>query len=367
MPKRVMLATGGTGGHIYPAVALAQELIAAWGEVEILFVGGGLAHNRYFDRDAFPWKSVSSAPFNSKNPLVLGSAVCKNMLGIGQSCAIIRQFKPDIAIGFGSFYSFPPLVASKLMKVPFLLHEANSLPGKVNRLLAPWAAATGVHFPMTAGLVRGRAVEVGLPLRKGFCKEAISVKEARREYGLQENTPTLLVFGGSQGARVVNDAVAEALSLWTKSSKIQVLHLTGDEASTAKLKHFYADRKIAATVKPFEKRMELAWSAADGVVCRAGAGAVAEMLEFEVPGILIPFAAAADDHQSFNADFISDVVGGGVKIIEKNLSSGEMQKSLEELFDERMLAKRKKAMNDYKLKRGSSGMVTLIQEVMRRG
>jgi UDP-N-acetylglucosamine--N-acetylmuramyl-(pentapeptide) pyrophosphoryl-undecaprenol N-acetylglucosamine transferase len=110
--------------------------------------------------------------------------------------------------------------------------------------------------------------------------------------------------------------------------------------------------------------MELAWSAADGVVCRAGAGAVAEMLEFEVPGILIPFAAAADDHQSFNADFISDVVGGGIKLTEKNLSLETMQKSLEELFDDRVLMEKKKAMGAYKLKRGSNGMMALIQEVV---
>lgn len=364
MPKRVMIATGGTGGHIFPAVALAQQIKEEFCDAEVLFVGGGLDRNKYFDRTAYAWQSVESATFAGKSPVALCGSCFRIVSGIRQSCAIIRRFKPDLLVGFGSYYSFPPLVAARLMSVPFILHEANSVPGKVNKFLSRWAASTGVHFPGTASLVEGKAVEVGMPLRKGFRKGMVSAAEARHYFGLDEGKRTVLVFGGSQGAQTINDHFLSAMEKFHGGAEFQVVHIAGDDASACDLRAGYQRLSIDACVKPFETRMDMAWQAADAVICRSGAGAVAELLEFEVPAILIPFARAADDHQNYNADFIVDTVGGGVKVPESRLPAGILKEALAEMFDRSgsRLQKHREAMAEYKRKARTRDMLSLVRD-----
>lgn len=342
MPKKILIATGGTGGHIYPAMALAQQFDGC----EVLFVGGGLSQNRYFDKDAFNYRTVACGAFTDKSPWSLLRSCMNISRGIWQSCKIIREFKPDVAVGFGSYYSFPPLIAAKLMKVPFVLHEANSIPGKVNRLLAPYALAMGVHFPKTLELVKGNRHEVGMPLRKSYRKGNTSRSEARKYFGLTEEGSALLVFGGSQGAQVINRQILEAVGLMN----LQIIHIAGDAVQAGELTEGYKKIGVKACVKPFEKHMDLAWEAADMVVSRSGASSIAEQLEFEVPGILIPFARAADDHQNHNADFLVDTVGGAVKVQEHELSPQKLTELIGSFLDGggKVLNEMKKAMSEYK-------------------
>lgn len=362
--KRVMIATGGTGGHVYPAVALAQQLIKQ-GDCEVLFVGGGLTENRYFDRETFNYHSVACGAFVNKNPKAIFLAMTNIGKGIWQSRKIIRNFKPHVAVGFGSFYAFPPLIAAKLLGVPLVLHEANSIPGKVNRLLSPFAEVCGVHFPETLQLLKGNAIEVGMPLRQGFQRTDISMAFAREHFGLKPDVRTMLIFGGSQGARAVNALMRDALCELGKEAQFQVLHLTGDSNQAIELKNNYANQGIYACVKAFETSMHMAWQAADLVVCRSGAGTIAEQLEFEVPGLLIPYPRAADNHQEHNADFMVATVGGAVKLQEKGLEAVRLAECLTTLLqdDGAMLQAMRQSMHRYKIKARTRDLCSLVKEI----
>ncbi|MEI8365938.1 MAG: undecaprenyldiphospho-muramoylpentapeptide beta-N-acetylglucosaminyltransferase [Parachlamydiaceae bacterium] len=366
MSKKILIATGGTGGHIYPAIALAQQLIKDCPDNRILFVGGGLSDNRYFDSNAFDSSTVSCGAFTRKSPISLVTACVNIGQGIWQSRTIIREFKPDVAVGFGSFYSFPPLIAAKLHSIPIVLHEANSIPGKVNRLLAPWAAAVGVHFPTTTDLLKGNCVEVGMPLRHGFQRGATSQAEAISHFGLSPDFPTLLIFGGSQGAQAINSRVFGALKLLSDRVPIQVIHIAGDAPSAESLQKIYKEAGIIASVKPYETRMDLAWQAADLAVCRAGAGTIAEQFEFEVPAILVPYPRAADNHQEYNADFIVKTVGAGKMIKEDAFNERFLAYHLLELFSENgaALIRMRAAITDYKKRVRTQDLCSLIKKVI---
>lgn len=364
MPKKILIATGGTGGHIYPAMALAQQF--AKEDSEVLFIGGGLSQNRYFDHSSFDFKTVACGAFISKSPFSLLNAASNISKGIWQSGAIIQKFKPDVVVGFGSYYSFPPLIAAKFFSIPIVLHEANSIPGKVNRLLAPLAIATGVHFPQTLHLLKGKKVEVGMPLRKGFQKGNVDSSYARNYFNLFANRRTLLIFGGSQGANVINHHVLEALKTIKDLNTLQVIHLAGDVSQVQKLKKHYETLGISTCVKPFEERMELAWQAADLVISRAGASSIAEQLEFEVPGILIPFAKAADNHQNHNADFLVQRVGGAKKIQEAELTPQKLSEMLASLLENngRALETMQVALSDYKRTMRKQDLYSLINQLV---
>lgn len=368
MPKRarLLIATGGTGGHIYPAMALAQQFEREQTSQDILFVGGGLSENRYFDRKAFKFRTISCGTFTHKTPLRFLRSCLNIFVGIWQSLAIIRAYKPDVVVGFGSYYSFPPLIAAKLFSIPFILHEANSIPGKVNRLLAPHALATGVHFPKTLNLIKGNRYEVGMPLRSGFGKDQGTRSEGNAYFGLSEKYPTLLIFGGSQGAQIINGQILKAMPL-IRSFKLQIIHIAGDVNQAAELEENYRKHVIKACVKPFEEQMNLAWAAADLVISRSGASSIAEQLEFEVPGILVPFARAADDHQNHNADFLVDTVRGGKKIQENELTAQKLADTIDSFLEEdkKLLNQMKGAMRDYKQAARKQDLHALILSLIK--
>ncbi|KIC71315.1 undecaprenyldiphospho-muramoylpentapeptide beta-N-acetylglucosaminyltransferase [Candidatus Protochlamydia amoebophila] len=303
MSKRFMITAGGTGGHIFPAQGLAQELIKKTFSSSILFVAGGLSTNKYFDRSIFPFQEISASPLFSKNPFKLLKGVFNLLRGVWQSIRIIRKFKPDVVVGFGSYYTVPPLLAAKILRIPIVLHEANSIPGKANKWLASMAWRVGIHFPFTATLLKGNTIEVGMPLREGYQLDQIDKIEALSYFGLSKNNSTLLVFGGSQGALAINRLMRNLANTW-KNTPIQIIHITGSIQEADDLKIFYANYQVKASVKAFEKNMHLAWRAAEVFIGRSGASTIAEAMEFEVPGILIPYPHATDHHQDKNADFL---------------------------------------------------------------
>lgn len=367
MAKRILIVTGGTGGHIYPAVALAQQIRREIPKSQVLFIGGGLEGNRYFDHNAFDSYSVACGTFINKAPWPIIKSLSNIGKGIWQSLAVIREFRPDVAVGFGSFYSFPPLVAAKLMSVPLVLHEANSIPGKVNRLLSKYAAVSAVHFPQTLQLLKGNTIEVGMPLREEFTRSTYSKEEVRQHYGLNPSVPVILIFGGSQGAQVINSIACEAIKyIYAKmpSQSPQLIHLTGTDKSADQLRFAYAEKGITAIVKPFENEMAKAWQAADVVISRAGAGTIAEQLEFEVPGVLIPFAGAADNHQEHNANFMVEDVGGGKKLVENQLNANSLAAELLNILQPDVAMAMHKAMRLYKQKSRTRDLCSVVKEVM---
>lgn len=309
--RRVLIAAGGTGGHIYPAMGSATKLIEREQNLEVMFAAGGLLESPFFDRQAFAGQSISAAPLTKKAPIQLIKSCGAIAKGVWQSCKLLSNFKPDLVIGFGSYHSFPVLTAAKLLKYPIALHEQNSKPGKVIRLFSKYALITGVYFPAAKHALKGKTTLLSMPLRKGYSRETCSKAEACRYFQIESNKVTLLVFGGSQGAKFINQTVAQLLvEQFRAGNDFQVLHFAGNPSDACQVANLYERNGLNAIVKPLESRMDYAWRAADLAIVRAGAGTIAEQIEFEVPSIFIPYPHAADGHQESNADFIESIQGG---------------------------------------------------------
>lgn len=368
MDKKVLITVGGTGGHIFPAMALAQQLKHEVPQIKLLFVGGGLHGNRYFERAAFPHQEVPCGTCSIRKPLHSLRSLWRILLGIKQSRQIIRDFQPDVVVGFGSYHTLPTLIATKLNGVPFILHEANRIPGRVNRMLSPYAQMTGTHFPDTVHMLKGKTGEVKIPLREGYQFGASSKEQARAYFQLEPHLPTILIFGGSQGAQAINRLVSAAIPLLPQHhlKTLQILHLTGDVKVAQQLRDHYRKHGVKAMVKEFESRMDLAWQSADLMISRAGAVTLAEQVEFEVPGVLIPFPFAMDNHQESNADFMVDVVKGAVKCVEKGLSPIQLAEVIAALLadDGEQLREMQYAIHRYRLGAKPYELCALVKEMM---
>lgn len=273
---KVVIGAGGSGGHLFPAQQLAQKL---QGE-QVLFAGHGLSQSPFFEKEKIPFAETAAAPLDQ--PLRFAIATWK---GFWQSVRLLYRFKPDVVVGFGSYHSFPLLLAALLMRKKIVLFEANCTPGKVNRLLKPFAKEFAVQFPQ-----KGGTQVPFLPWKPPAPK--LSMKTARERYNLELKTFTILVFGGSQGAAFLNELFPRVVPLL--GMRTQVIHLTG------KGNVVY---HTPAVVKEFETEMSTAYAAADLVVCRSGAGTVAELIRFEKPAVLIPYPHAGA-HQVDNAVFL---------------------------------------------------------------
>lgn len=361
--KRVLITAGGTGGHLYPAQALAQQLRTGNKPCEVLFVAGGLNSSRYFDRGQFPFQEIACSLLISSNPLKALKGLKNLVNGACQSVAILKEFKPDVLVGFGSYYTAAPLLAARWLKIPIILHEANSIPGKANQWLASFADIVALNFPSTASHFKGKTIEVGLPLREGYSLGAISKEKALAYYGLTPDRPTLLIFGGSQGAKSINRLVQEDIS-HLKNLRWQAIHFTGDFQVAETLRNLYAAHGVPAAVKPFETEMQMAWSAADAFLGRSGASTIAESIEFEVPGILIPYPHATDNHQEKNADFLVHIVGSAWKLLESELVPGKLGEVLDRFFQEKQMQAFRHALKVYKQR---PHQITLCQLVLQGG
>lgn len=319
MGKKILISAGGTGGHIYPAMGFAEGLLEIDSTVEVLFAAGGLQESPFFDRTVFAWHSVSSAPLTKKNPLQLLKSCSSIAKGLWQSQKILSSFKPNLVVGFGSYHTFPVLAAAKLQGYPIALHEQNSKPGKVIRLFSKRALLTGIYFPGAAEKIRGKTFLLTMPLRKGFSKKACSKEEACKYFQIDPKKMTVLVFGGSQGAQFLNKTIPLLLVQHLHAGNdFQVLHFAGKMEDAKQVASVYEKNGLKANVKVSEVRMDFAWRAADLAIVRAGAGTIAEQIEFEVPAIFIPFPLAAEGHQDSNADFVVELVQGGWKLQELN-------------------------------------------------
>lgn len=300
--RKVMIAAGGSGGHLIPAKQLAQQLMSRGSQV--IFGGYQLATSPFFDRSV-PFAEISSSKQLSKL-IPLGKGVC-------QALRMIRREKPDVVVGFGSYHTAPILVAAALLRKKIFLYEANRTMGKVNRWMAPFAKGIGIQFPLL-GYENEKLVQIPLFPWDGP-RTKMCAQEARLAYGLDPNRKTLLVFGGSQGASFLNGVMPEVMDLM---SEWQVIHLAGNEAAAETVRKAYPR---AALVKAFETNMRQAYSAADFAVCRSGAGTLSELIRFGVPSLLIPYPHAADNHQRMNADYLAQL-GGCALLDQKEANAG---------------------------------------------
>lgn len=326
MQKRIVISAGGSGGHLFPAQALADELIQD--NCDVLFIGEGLAHNPYFQKKRYPFLDISSATLSGKNPLHYLKGFGRILIGIIKSYWALRRFKPHTVVGFGSYQTVPALLAAKLLSTSIILHEANAVPGKVNRLLSPYVCRTAITFNETSRHLRGRSSIVEFPCRHRL---KVTREEALDYYGLEKDRLTLLIFGGSQGARKLNQTVTEAITQYLQSSNLQVLHFSGRGNSSEEIAVAYEKAGIPSVVKPFEHHMEYAWTLADFCISRAGASSIMEQKAYAVPGILIPYPYATDDHQAKNALAFIEETGGAEMIRESEITPQKLGERIKTL------------------------------------
>jgi UDP-N-acetylglucosamine--N-acetylmuramyl-(pentapeptide) pyrophosphoryl-undecaprenol N-acetylglucosamine transferase len=289
----MLLAGGGTGGHLFPAVALAQRLLETEPGSEVLFVGTERGiEARVLPKLALPLRTIDIAGFVGAGLRGKLALLPRLVRSVRQSLGILGQFRPEVVVGVGGYASAPVLLASRLRGVPYLIHEQNAWPGLTNRLLGRWARRVCLSFAEAQGAFRrGRPVLTGNPLRRGMeeCPP------------LPEGAPLLLAFGGSQGARAVNSALLAALpALEEWRGRLRIIHQTGAD-DLERVRDGYRQAGWEAEVVPFIDDMAAAYARAHLVLCRAGATTIAELTACGRPSILVPYPFAAADHQTGNA------------------------------------------------------------------
>jgi UDP-N-acetylglucosamine--N-acetylmuramyl-(pentapeptide) pyrophosphoryl-undecaprenol N-acetylglucosamine transferase len=333
---RVLIAGGGTGGHIYPGIAVAEELKRIAPETEILFVGGdrGL-EGRVVPEAGFELATIGARGLPRRAPWRVPGALLANAGAFFQATGIVGRFKPDVVLGTGGYVSAPVVVAAWLAKKPVVLQEQNSIPGLTNRILARVADEVHLAFSESRSFFahKDRLKLTGNPVRRMILSG--DRKAALARFGLAEGKPTVFVFGGSRGARRINEATLDAMARLKGGLPAQFILQTGKE-DFAWAKERAEAASLPVTVVPYLTHIHEAYAAADLVVCRAGAMTLAEIAACGVPAILVPYPFAAYNHQETNAQNLAER-GGAVLIRDTELTGERLATDLRRLVQDREL------------------------------
>jgi len=294
--RSVLVMAGGTGGHIFPGLAVAECLRNQGWTVAWMGNPTGMEY-RLVPAKGFAFEGVKFSGLRGKGMLTKVLMPFRLARAMMQSWKILRRLKPSVVLGMGGYITFPGGLVSYLMGRPLVLHEANSVAGSANRVLARFATRVLTGFPKTLK----EAQWVGNPIRESF----ESLSDCRARYGKRQGPLHLLIVGGSLGAAALNTVVPEALALLPADRRPNVLHQTGEQHLEAVTKT-YQQLGVNGELKPFIEDMAAAYANADLVICRAGAMTVSEISAAGVAACFVPFPYAIDDHQTANARFLSD-------------------------------------------------------------
>jgi len=308
---RVLIAGGGTGGHLFPGIAIAEAFRDREPTTEVLFVGtGNPIEISTISKKGFDHVKIVAEGFKGRGLWRQIRSLFKLPVGLWQGLRIIRQFDPDIIIGVGGYASGPVALAGRPTGKKIVIHEQNILPGLTNRILGRFANRIFISFPDNFGIFRpSRTVITGNPVRRELLARK-SDRKATEQFAV-------LVLGGSQGAHAVNCAVIEALDHLENPERMTFIHQTGAK-DAAWVAQAYESRGIKARVEAFFEDMAGPYSSADLVICRAGATTVSELMALGKPAIFIPFPFATNNHQELNARYVADT-GGAEVVLEKDL------------------------------------------------
>jgi UDP-N-acetylglucosamine--N-acetylmuramyl-(pentapeptide) pyrophosphoryl-undecaprenol N-acetylglucosamine transferase len=333
MIRRVIVAGGGTGGHLFPGVAIVEELRRRDRRTEVLWVGTPRGiESRVLPAMGEKLELLDVTPLKGQGPLDVAKSLGRLPVAVTHGYGILKQFMPDLVLGVGGYASGPILAASAAKGIPTALHEQNAHVGLTNRILARLVDRAYLSYPETADqFPDGKVRVVGNPVRRAF------VQAARRAVsdpvGFEARSRTILVIGGSQGARALNQVVPEAIArAGIDQRHLRVVHQTG-KAMRDEVAATYRQRGGDAEVVSFIDDMAKAYADAAIVIGRAGATTLAELCAIGRPSILIPFPAAADDHQARNAESLA-ADGASICIREAALSPGLLADTLRGLLDD---------------------------------
>tara|TARA_R110000850_G_scaffold167796_2_gene292838 strand:+ start:2718 stop:3824 length:1107 start_codon:yes stop_codon:yes gene_type:complete len=302
--KRLVIACGGTGGHLFPGIAVAEAWTKAGGEVLLLISEkqiDSLASEGYDHLRFEKMPLIAMPPVLSLKMAAFLFRFAKSLFACRK---LLKQFRADAVLGMGGFTSTAPLVAGRMLGCPTFIHESNSIPGRANRLNAKFANTVLVGFETCADHfgVPGRTELVGTPLRPSVASKP-QRSESEAFFGLEPGIRTVMVMGGSQGAQRINELIAAGLAEFEKAG-VRVLHISGP-ADYDSVKPAYDQSPNAGVLCNFCADIQHAYAAADLAICRSGASTLTELAFYEIPSVLIPYPFSADDHQIYNAEIFS--------------------------------------------------------------
>jgi UDP-N-acetylglucosamine--N-acetylmuramyl-(pentapeptide) pyrophosphoryl-undecaprenol N-acetylglucosamine transferase len=324
---RLLVAGGGTGGHVFPGIALAEEVVTRHPANDAVFVGTqrGLEAT-VVPQAGFPIEHIDVKGLKGKGLLGTLRNLLLLPLAFVQSLRILRRWRPDVVVGVGGYASGPVVLVAWLLRIPTAVQEQNAIPGLTNRILGRFVRAAFTAFPEATRYFRRRKVyQLGNPIRR-------TLMENYMRPVAKHPTPCLLVFGGSQGAHALNMRVIEALPhLAELRGRLRITHQTGAR-DREQVEKGYRACGFEPDVREFITDMSAAYAEADLVLCRAGATTLAELTVCKKPAILVPFPAAADNHQVHNAKSLVDA-GAAVMIQEKGLTGEVLAAEIRSLLD----------------------------------
>lgn len=361
---RIIVSGGGTGGHIYPAITLINNIKKIVPSAQFLYVGTkrGLEAD-IIPRENIPFVTLDINGFERKltpkNFIVLGKA----LKGVIQAASIVKSFKPDVAIGTGGYVCGPILMAASLMGIPSLIQEQNAIPGVTNKILAKFVNKIAVGYERAVSYFpANKVVFTGNPIRDDIL--SCSRDEGLMEFSLATDKKTILVSGGSRGAHSINKAMLEVHKYFANNYRIQIMHVTGKNEYDFVMQGLEEigvniDKVDNISIYPYLYEMPKAMAAADVSVSRAGATSLAELTARGVPSVLIPYPFAAENHQEFNAREL-EKKGAAKVILNKELTSEKLIEALEDILSSES---RLQKMTDASRSMGKPGAAMEIAEM----
>ncbi|MCD6471864.1 undecaprenyldiphospho-muramoylpentapeptide beta-N-acetylglucosaminyltransferase [Candidatus Aerophobetes bacterium] len=341
---KVLIAAGGTGGHLYPALAIASYLKKIDYTNCILWVGGKRTLEfKIVSSEGFKFKKISIQSYPRTLSIKWATFWLNLWISFAQSLVIILWFKPQVVVGAGSFHSYPIVMLSFFLGIPTLICEQNLHPSLSNRFLCRWASKIAISFPQTKDFfplkVRNKLYFTGNPLRSQIFK--LKREDALIKLGLDKDKFTLLFTGGSQGAHSLNLSAIEAIKLLEKKEgsdkKIQVIFITGKN-DFKWVEESLKTVKIKSLILSYLNQMEYAYNASDLIICRSGATTISEITALGLPAILIPYPYATEEHQLKNAEVLQKN-GAALIITEKELRGEGLKENILKLINDRNLLK----------------------------
>ncbi len=303
MNKRFLIAAGGTGGHFYPGFSLGR-LLNKQGCSVLFIVRRGDPSRQVLEDNKLKYQEIDFCSFpRSLNPLRYISFFCKFVKALSQTRHIVQQFKPDVALGTGGYISFPLIFVAHFKGIKTAVHDSNTKIGLSNKICSRWTDLFLLGLPVNEKLPR--AVLVGTPIRKEFA-EPVDRKTTLSNLGLNPDYKTVLLFGGSQGAKGLNQALIEAVKrLVAENDDVQFIHISGERWYQSICNHYGKTSRVK--VLPYSNEIYDLMHACDLAVCRSGAGTLAELIYCKKPALLVPLPTAAANHQYYNAKVLQSV------------------------------------------------------------
>ncbi|MDA8450132.1 undecaprenyldiphospho-muramoylpentapeptide beta-N-acetylglucosaminyltransferase [Acidovorax sp. NCPPB 3859] len=337
-PRTALVMAGGTGGHIFPGLAVAEELRARGWNVHWLGTPGSM-ESRIVPPQGFAFEPIDFSGVRGKGLATLALLPLRLLRAFWQALAVVRRVQPDVVVGLGGYVTFPGGMMAVLCGKPLVVHEQNSVAGLVNKVLAGVADRVFTAFP---GALR-KGAWVGNPLRTAFTRQA----DPQARFAGRSGPLRLLVVGGSLGAKALNGIVPQALALIPAERRPVVTHQSGTAQIDA-LRANYAAAGVEAMLTPFIDDTATAFAEADLIVCRAGASTVTEIAAVGAAAVFVPFPHAVDDHQTANARFLADA-GGGWLVQQRDLSAEALAQLLQNTEREALLERALKAKTMQKI------------------